>query len=163
MTGMRGFRTRNRSPLIWIILAFFLAAYGPSAVFKWVWVDLRSVTVTPDLRVIADRVFRRDFTGSFTVGVRRASDSRLICAGSPQPPTINYKLAANAANPVSFGLWEWASLDEPWEVDNCLRRGLVAGETFYLNTCHLAYGPWGIMIARRCVQSNNFTPAAISK
>ena len=163
MTGMRGFRTRNRSPLIWIILAFFLAAYGPSAVFEWVWVDLRSVTVTPDLRVIADRVFRRDFTGSFTVGVRRASDSRLICAGSPQPPTINYKLAANAANPVSFGLWEWASLDEPWEVDNCLRRGLAAGETFYLNTCHLAYGPWGIMIARRCVQSNNFTPAAISK
>jgi len=159
MTGLAGFRARNGVSFPAIAICMALLFFGPTVLFKYIWIDLRSVTVSEDLQVEADRVIWNDFIGSFSVTLSRASDHRFICSGGPEPETFPYRAAASVRNPLNFDLWEWASLDENWEVRTCLARGLSAGAAIYITTCHKAFGPFGVMLGRRCVNSNVFTPS----
>lgn len=165
MTGVQGFRRRHNGFVMPLILAMLVLGYVPSLAFKAIWLDLRSVEVSDDLVVTVDRSIKRNFTGSFTVEVRRSEDHRLMCSGEPEPRLINYKKRAGLRNPISFSFRDWASFEETWEPRRCVANGLIADTSFYIETCHFSYGVFGIQLGKRCVRSNDFTPtgAAISR
>lgn len=158
MTGFCGFRQRHRGIVPILILTTFLLGYVPSFVFKFVWLNLRSVEVSEDLGIEANRNIIMDFKGSYSVEIRRVSDHKLICSGEPTPRLINYQKRASLTNPYVSDLWDWAALDNPWKIGFCVNNGLVSDESFYLITCHFAYGIFNILLGKRCVKSNVFTP-----
>ena len=159
MTNLVVFRETHRNGVMIFMLILFVALYAPSMMFKYIWMDLRSVTVGSDLSVIVDRRINMDFTGSYSVILRRALDERIICSGqSSEPELIPYNTDANKTNPVPYSLPEWAGWNETWQAELCAARGLNTEDHFYIITCHEAWLAHRFKIARRCVSSNVFTP-----
>lgn len=157
MTGVDRLKIRYGSSFLPLAVVAFAVLFLPTFAFKYTWIALRSVEVMEDLRVKVDRRIQRDFWGNFTVSLRRSSDSKQVCVGSPDR-SIPYRKSANVGNPQFFDFDHWMSLDHAWELNSCFRRGFEAGEDFYLITCHEALGVFDLMLARRCVKSNVFTP-----
>lgn len=142
-----------------LILAILLASRaGIQSGFRWIWIDLQSVTV-PDHDVSADpdvtahRRLHQSFWGSWTVEVRRAEDHRFIC--STPGPRIWYDERAGQINPLVMPMSEWV-LDGA-AIDSCQARGFGSGR-FYLTTCHRV-APLGLAF-KRCVDSNVFVRTA---
>lgn len=152
---------RNTRPVMLIPIVFALLWLGPSAVMKYVWIDLQSVTVTGGADVFAarvdvDRTIRFGFTGQYHVSVRRASDDLQIC--SIHSPVFDYK--SRQTKPIRGMPLSWWGQGYP-PLSDCARDGFRNGE-FYLTTCHDVMLFRLLPIARRCVQSNDFTLGDVS-
>ena len=101
---------RRKSVLI--VIAAFLILYLPSLVMKYVWIDLRSVTVVSTVEggvptVLIDRDIKRDFMGGFNALVRDARTERVTCLGVPSG-AFPYKKEASADSPyLRMTLQKW--------------------------------------------------------
>lgn len=158
--SLRQFRKRYSPWFVVLIAAMTFTVFGPSSVFWYVWLDVRSVEVTSDLMVKADRKIQQDFWGRFTVELRAVQNDDFICSGNADLPAIRYRSAANKKNPLVMSLRKWASLNHPSEVATCLRNGFQADRPYYLVTCHSALlGSVRVPIAQRCVHSDWFAPS----
>lgn len=153
---MTGFIARNLRPVMLIPILMAALYLGPSIAMPWLWVDLRSVTVTNAPTALAatvsvDRVTHFGFFGRYSVSVRRASDDAQVCA--IQSGSFEYKPGLTApltGRPLSWWMQGYPPLTE------CVRDGF-ADDRFYLTTCHDVLLWRHISIARRCVRSNDFT------
>lgn len=137
-----------------LFTSIFAPVAGAQVAFPYLFINLQSVTV-PDHRVGEDpqitvyRIINRDFLGNYTVTIREASTSRVICvSGTPAP--IPYEKAAGQTNPIKMPLSQWI-----WDgaaVRRCEAQGFGVGK-FYTNTCQfLASFP----LIGRCVRGNVF-------
>lgn len=157
MTNTIAALRRHNNLVTWAILALALWIFAPPLLMRHAFFDLRSVSVSDDLTVTADRVIRRDFEGRFSISVRDAAGG-LICAPSA-PEWFLYSAASNATNPVVRPLWWW--LGSHAALADCMARGMGGGIR-YLVTCHSA--KWrGIIFGPRCVDSNLFTVSETSE
>ena len=142
---------RHNNWLTWAMLALAIWIFAPPVLMRHLFIDLRSVEVSPDLTVTADRIIRRDFEGRFLATVRDEAGTIVCTAGSDG--WIAYSTDANAANPVIRPLWWWLGSREA--LADCIDRGLAGGER-YIVTCQWA--KWrGIVFGPRCVDSDRFT------
>lgn len=146
---------RNTRPSMLIPIIFALFWLGPSAVMKYVWIDLRSVHVTGGLdafaaRVDVDRTIRLGFPGSYSVSVRRVDDDLQVCAVHSKVFDYRGGLSKPVEDmPISWWMQGYPPLSE------CIRDGFRDDE-FYLTTCHDVVLFRALTFARRCVQSNTF-------
>ena len=146
---------RNTRMRMLIPVLLSLAYLAPSAVMPFLWIDLRSVTISDapsahEAMVDVDRSTRFGFHGTYHLTFRSAGDDLTVCniAG----PKFQYK--GGLTKPIRKPLSWWTDGEEP--LNNCAWRGLMNGR-FYLDTCQdvLIFGV--VSIARRCVRSNDFT------
>lgn len=139
------------------LLVLFSAEPAQKLAFRHAYIDLQSVTV-PDHRLGDDpditvyRTIAQDFTGSFSVLVRR-QDHTVACA-TRWPEAFTYRAAAARANPIRMSLRQWIGRED--QLDACIARGTFGAGRYYLETCHRAL-VLGVFPARRCVASNIFT------
>lgn len=159
MTGLRGFRQRNGNVGTVLILIAAAFIFLPSLFFRWLFIDLQSVTVNEDLQVVVKREIQRNFLGAFSATLRDADTDKIICFGEVSQP-FEYKERAGKTNPIAFNFRQWASLEDRIALYACMRNGFLSGGRFYITTCHTAYFPNGWKIGGRCVSSNVFQPTA---
>lgn len=155
MRNLQQYRHRHgRLPLFLILV--WLALFGPTALFKYIWLDLRSVSVDEQMLVHADRVIRQDFEGSFKVVLRNWGTGEIVCkAGSKR--SFPYVASASRVNPIDMPFWQWMGMDATYERLGCLSYGLSHSVPYYIVTCHYAHAPYGFKYGRRCVSSKKFT------
>ena len=153
------FRDTLHVGMIGSVVVFALLFSKPISdfAFKSAFIDLRSVTVADDFEgenpaIEVDRVIARDFTGSFSVTIRRAIDERPICLIT-WPTFFNYRKAASKENPIVTDLLEWVG--DRRQLAECLAERRFGRGAYYLETCHrsLLFEIW---VLRRCVDSNIF-------
>lgn len=161
MTHTRSFWARNNQLQVWLLVALGVALFAPTLLFRFLFIDVRSVTVSPsDMTVTVERSIARDFEGSFTAQIRHALTHEVICRGS-SGHTFPYSAAAAESKPVQvMGFWKWAGITTDEQKRFCRASGMVDGATVYVNTCHYAHAPWGMPLGRRCVASEPFTVPA---
>lgn len=152
--NIRTFWERNNQPHVWLMLAMVVVFFLPTILFRFLFIDVRSVTLSPTtLEIEADRSIRWDFEGSFSVQVRNPLTHEVICRGSSEH-TFPYRKDASARNPLTMNFWKWSGIRTDTQKRFCRAQGMVEGAPIYIVTCHYAHAPWGVPWGRRCVTSD---------
>lgn len=140
----------------WVLLMIFaswVVITVPEMAFKYIWLDLESVTVEDhqigaDPQVTAWREIKADTALYWSVTIRSHGDDQYI-GSFVRPHYSNYKKRANSVNPLRMPLSEWIAVPgalDQLESDTHYRAG-----TFYAVTCHHKW------IWKRCVASAPYT------
>lgn len=140
--------------LIFMLMSGLL--FGPSLIFRHLWIDIESMTVADhyvgeDPDVVVWRDIHRDFWGTFSVLIRRAETDSFVCMASPPGP-FKYSEKAAEEQPLVRPLSTW--LNSRADLQRCIENGFGPG-SYYITACHFRV-VGGLRLARRCIPSTFF-------
>jgi len=140
---------------VFIVLLIVFSKPMTDFAFRNMFIDLQSVRVQDHFvdenpKITVYRQINHDFQGSFSVNIRKASDSGVSCLTS-WPTYFPYTKAASNTNPKITDMQEWVG--DPDQLQACKDNGKYPAGIYYIDTCHRAL-LINLFVMQRCVSSN---------